>query len=523
MLLGLLAAATLPPLHLVFLWLPALTGLIWLIDGSAQGTTARRGFKGPGRAAYRAGWWFGIGFFGAGLYWLTFPFLVDAQKFAWMIPLALAGMAAGMAIFTGLTAWLAFISAPAGPARVVMFAVWWVGLEWVRSWIFTGFPWNFAGTSWTFSPAMLQTAALAGVYGLSFLTVLAAALPALLGDRDLGRRRRWAAAGAAGLILAAAWSGGAIRLAGAGTDSVAGVRLRLVQPNVAQKDKWRPDLREGHLRRLRRLSAAPAAGAQPTHVIWPEAAVPGSLEGNRSLLSFVAASAPPGGALITGAVRVRRRTPETTGTTGTTGTDGARAFRLWNSLHAVDSEGGLGATYDKSHLVPFGEYVPFRRVLSFSKLTAGRTDFSPGPGRVALDISGLPPLSPLICYEITYPGRVLPPASGPRPEWILNLTNDAWFGNSSGPYQHFASAQLRAVEEGLPMVRVANTGISGVVDAYGRTVASLGLGQEGILDVDLPKALAALTPYARYGNFTVLLLLLAASAGALSQRRRRRD
>ena len=213
---------------------------------------------------------------------------------------------------------------------------------------------------------------------------------------------------------------------------------------------------------------------------------------------------PPGGLVIAGALRA---TPAS-----------AQPFRVWNSLQAIDDAGRIVASYDKSRLVPFGEYVPLRSILGMAKLTVGDTDFSAGPGPRTLRLAGLPPVSPLICYEAIFPGKVADP--GDRPGWLLNVTNDAWFGASSGPYQHFASARIRAIEEGVPLVRAANSGVSGVVDAYGRITARLGLGVEGVLDSALPRALPEPTPFAAWGHLPVAILLaLTTAAGLVAGRR----
>jgi len=490
---GALAAAGFAPLYLVPLLVPAFTGLVWLLGG------ARR----P-REAFAIGWSFGFGHMASGLYWVGIAFLVDAERFGFLIPIAVGGLAAGLAIFPALATLAVFWSKWRGPARVVLLAAAWLFVEWLRSWILTGFPWNLIGTVWAFSPEMLQLAALSGVWGLSLITVLAAAAPAVLAtDGGPGRGRRMFATATFALLIAV-WAGGAIRLAGApasGERVVDGVRLRLVQASVAQALKWRPEARRDNLEAQMRLSVGPGF-EDVTHVIWPETAVPylfGEVPELRRLLGRVV---PPGGLLITGAPR---------------GAPGAGPPRIWNSLVALDGDGEVVSTYDKHHLVPFGEYVPFRSVLGIDKLVPGRVDFSAGPGPVRLDLPGLPPASPLICYEIIFPGQVVAP--GARPAWLLNVTNDAWFGTSSGPYQHFASARVRAVEEGLPLVRAANTGISALVDGYGRVIGRLGLNQVGVLDVSLPRPVSGITPYARIGNWSVAIVFLGTLLIALILRR----
>jgi apolipoprotein N-acyltransferase len=275
----------------------------------------------------------------------------------------------------------------------------------------------------------------------------------------------------------------------AGERYVAGVTLRLVQPNIEQTNKWRDDLRVAQLTKYLELSRR-VGTPTPTHVIWPETATPFFVAHEPRLRRVMADIVPPAGALITGALR----------STG----PGEIPRRVWNSLHAIDSSGAIVATFDKFHLVPFGEYMPLRSVVGIGKLTQGGTDFSAGPGVQSLRVPGLPPFSPLICYEVIFPGEVV--AAGDRPEWLLNVTNDAWFGISTGPHQHFSSARLRAVEEGLPLVRAANTGISGIIDAYGRVVARLGLGLEGVVDGPLPRAADETTLYARLGNAPILIL-----------------
>ena len=494
--LGALATAALPPVHLVVLLVPAFVGLVWLIDASPR----------P-RTAFAAGWWFGFGHFTAGLYWIAFALLTKPERFGWMVPFAVFGLSALIALFPAGAALLTRAVRGAGPGRILVFGAAWTALEWVRGWAFTGFPWNLIGTAWVFSDGMIQLAAVTGVYGLSLLSVVVAAMPAVLTDGGAWAGRKAVPVAAAFIVLGVVWGGGLVRLAGAGNAVVPDVRLRLVQPNIDQRLKWRPELRQQHVLRQVRMSTAAAGATQdkgaPTHVIWAETAAPLFLGSDPAALGVIGGAVPSGGLIITGTIR---RTPP-----------GEKPFRIWNSLQAVDGRARVVATYDKFHLVPFGEYVPFRGLLSFAKVTAGQVDFSRGPGVRTLRLPGLPPVSPLICYEVIFPGRVVDRQD--RPGWLLNITNDGWYGRSSGPYQHFAAARLRAVEEGLPLVRVAGTGISAVVDAYGRTVARLGLGRAGVIDSDLPAPLAGATPYGRLGDRIVLLILIVvAGTGYVLQR-----
>ncbi|HER26075.1 MAG TPA: apolipoprotein N-acyltransferase [Rhodospirillales bacterium] len=311
----------------------------------------------------------------------------------------------------------------------------------------------------------------------------------------------------AGVLLAGLWGIGLARLGAApalGQNTVPGVVLRLVQPNIAQQDKWKPGLRVGNLKDQIAMSMAPAPGPSPTHVIWSETAATYYLSADYPVRRAIAQAVPKGGLILTGAPRIT--------------TAGEKPLKIWNSLYALDDRGDIVGTYDKSHLVPFGEYMPLRNITGLDKIVGKGTDFSPGPGVRTLRLPGLPPVSPLICYEVIFPGNVVDPED--RPEWMLNITNDAWYGTSTGPYQHFDAARFRAVEQGLPLVRVANTGISGVIDSYGRVVKQLNLGQKGSLDSALPKALTA-TVFSRYGNVLALLLMVATGVLGMVMGRRR--
>ena len=479
MALGTLTAAAFPPVNLVFLLIPAFVGWLWLIEGTADW-----------RRAFGIGWWFGLGHFAAGLYWIANALLVFPEQFAWLIPFAILGLSGGFALFPAAVAAVVRRAPDDTMVRVLVLALAWSATEWMRTWVLTGFPWNLMGTVWTFSTAAIQPAALFGTLGLGLLTVFVAVLPGILADATVPFRRAVVAVGVGMSLIAVLWVGGAVRLAAATTEMVPDVRLRLVQPDIPQNLKWRPELRDTNLVKQVVMSRQPTpAGASPTHVIWPETSATFFLADDTERRSFLAKAAPPDGLVIAGAPRRSRQ--------------GQRPYQVWNSLHAVDPAGRVVGTYDKAHLVPFGEYVPLRSLLAgVPKITEGRQDFSPGMGRVTLRLPGLPPVSPLICYEVIFPGAVV--RADDRPAWILNLTNDAWYGVSSGPYQHLAAARMRAIEEGLPVVRVATTGISAVFDAFGRRVAALGLEQGGVLDSTLPVALAP-TPFAQFGNLTVLL------------------
>lgn len=490
--LGVLAVGALPPLHLWVLLFPAFTGLFWLIESSRS----RWG-------CFLAGWWFGLGHFVSGLYWIANALLTKPEQFGWLAPIAVLGLSAMFAVYPGIAALLTRFSRARGMGAVLIFAAAWTALEWVRSWAFTGFPWNLIGSAWTFSDPMIQITAILGTYGLGLLTVAAAAMPATLAADGNARKPAAVAVICTLAVLAVTWSGGALRLALAETpDAVDGVRLRLVQPNIDQKLKWKQALLDDHLAKQANMGAQPAA-QPPTHVIWAETAAPLFLGEDKARRRMIGGLTPPDGLTITGTLR---RTPP------------GLPYEIWNSLLALDRNGTAIATFDKTHLVPFGEYVPFRNLLNLTKVTSGTVDFSPGSGIRTMRLPGLPPVSPLICYEVIFPGQVVDPED--RPEWILNVTNDAWYGRSSGPYQHLATARLRAVEEGLPLVRVANTGISAIIDPWGRVLARMGLGEQGVIDGPLPAPLATQPLYARFGNWMVLLVVVATiSTGLLLSRR----
>ncbi|MBL8675459.1 MAG: apolipoprotein N-acyltransferase, partial [Rhodospirillales bacterium] len=339
--------------------------------------------------------------------------------------------------------------------------------------------------------ALAQPAAWVGSYGLSALTVALLGLPAALtAVPRIGL-------GLAALALAAPFAAGALRLAPS-TQASPAVSLRLVQPNVPQGEKWRRELRDRHFEQLMRLSTLERPAATKV-VIWPETATPFVFAESPDYRRMAARIVPPGGYLLLGAPRGAMTPAET----AVAPPGGQRP--IWNSLHAVDGGGAILATYDKIHLVPLGEYLPLRRWFPILADTIGRGSFEAGAERRTIRLPGLPAMAVVICYEVIFPGAVVDGAD--RPGWILNVTNDSWFGESSGPHQHLVSARMRSIEEGLPQIRVANTGISAVIDPYGRIEARLGMNKTGVIDHELPAALPP-TFYARWSDWTFLALLV---------------
>jgi apolipoprotein N-acyltransferase len=475
--LGAVSALALPPLHMVPVLLLTLPGLLLMAGGAPS----------LRRAAWIGLFW-GWGFHVAGLHWLTIAVLTEVERFWWLVPVAVPALALPLGAFTVLPALAARLAAPGWP-RVLGFAAAWTLAEMARGFLFTGFPWNLLGTVWAFASLPVQGAAWIGVHGLSLATLLVLLAPSL-------GRRGWAAAAAG---LAAFGLLGLARLWPEEPEPEP-VALVLVQGNVAQEAKWRENQRMPIFRRYielteegLRIARAEAPSSTPV-AIWPETASPYLLANDPQAARLATESLPPGALLLAGTVRAEF------------GPEG-RARRVWNSLVALDAEGTVLDAHDKSHLVPFGEYMPMRGLLPL-RLVHTSMDFSAGPGPRAVSLPGLPAYSALICYEVIFPAAVTPDA---RPGFLLNITNDAWFGVSAGPHQHLAAARMRAVEEGLPLVRAAQTGISAVFDARGRTVARMGLAETGVVVAPLPRA-GAPTPFARLG----LLIPLLVSALCLS-------
>ena len=487
-------------------------GVVFLLDGSASGRLG-----GALRAA-AAGWLFGFGFFLAGLYWVGFAFLVDAATFGWLMPFAVVALPAGLALFTALGFALARALWTRGAIRIVTLALSLTAAEWLRGHVFTGFPWNAYGYSLTGSLALAQGSALVGIWGLTLFGVGVFASPALLCDDRAETPRPWLASVAGLAILAMLAIHGTLRLQSTPTAFVPGVRLRIMQPNLTQDDKFNYSARRSVMARYLALSDR-ATGpdtmgvGNATHLIWPESPFPFLLAGDpyiptaidpqaRADISKMLGSRT---VLITGAARAAARGP-------------GGALRAYNSVYVINHDGAVLDLYDKVHLVPFGEYLPFQEQLAsigLMGLTKMPGGFVPGASRKLMAAPNTPPFLPLICYEIVFPDQIVP--AGGRPGWLLNVTNDGWFGDSSGPYQHMQQARLRAIEQGLPLVRAANTGISAVIDSLGRVIKELPLGVEGVLDAPLPQP-AAPTFYARHGDTPVAIVLGIALAAVLRRR-----
>ncbi len=463
------------------LWPVALIGLGVILHLVAGAASARRGAA----LAFVAG----AAHFALAMSWIVEPFLVEREVYGWMAPFALGLMAAGGGLFWAAPVWAALTWARGARLVAVVLAL--AVSDLARGYVLTGFPWALIGHVWIDTP-LAQAVAFVGQYGLGLLTLVCVA------GAVAGLRRVWGASGGNrfGLgmvpvqmvlgvgVLAAVWGLGMARLAGPGP-AASGLVLRLVQPNAAQAAKWDPDLARQHFDRL--LAATGAAGAVDL-VIWPETALPYQIDTSPEVPGMIAAAA--------------RGVPVMLGLQRVVGTRG------WNSLRVQDGSGAALASYDKHHLVPFGEYIPFGDLafdwfgISAFAAQTGRA-YSAGPGPQVLDLGALGKVLPLICYEAVFPQDL---RTEVRPDWIVQVTNDAWFGTTSGPFQHASLARLRAIEQGLPLARVANTGITQMIDARGRVTAELAFGTAGHLDAALPGPMVA-PPYARWGDWPVALLL----------------
>ncbi len=483
--------------------------LAWLIDGAATKPQ-------PSRAAAISAWWFGFGYFFTGLLWIGEAFLVEAEIFAWLMPFAITLLPAAMALYWALAAAFAVRLWPssshseqafptAAVSRVLALSVSLSVCEWLRGHLLTGFPWNTPGLALTAPLPLMQSASVLGIYGLGLWTAFICTLPLVLvastsPTDNLSANRRafvWSAVLAAG-PLGLAFALGSWHLSLPPSKPLPNVTFRIVQPSVPQRDKWQGEKQAAIFADHIALSKQNAQGVQDdlvgiSHVVWPEAAMPFGPLDHPEALAAIGRLLPPGSTLLSGALRQERN-------------DATQSRNAFNSLLVFGNGGELLSLYDKVHLVPFGEFLPFQSALEaigLQSLTRQRGGFTAGPSpRPLLQVPGLPPVAAIICYEAIFPTEI---TAGPtRPGLLLIVTNDGWFGNSAGPSQHFHQARVRAVEQGLTVVRSANNGISGVIDPNGRVRVSLALNARGSVDSSIPSAHST-TLYAQFGDGLFLL------------------
>ncbi len=525
---GLAGSLVLAPIGFQPAFIVTMTVAVWLIDGCAGDREGRiRSILAAGRSAAVSGWCLGFGFCLGGFWWLGAAFLVEADKFAWALPLGVIGLPAFLGLFSALGFVIARLLWSSGAGRIFALATG-LGLsEWLRGTIFTGFPWNDFGMALGGNLVTAQIASVVGLHGLAFIAIALAAAPATLVDQNQSAATSGKVAGLryrpfflAVFAFAAIVVFGAGRLASTPTQYVDGIQLRLMQPNLPQDEKFRADrgleILASYIRLSDRSTSPQTAGvASATHLFWPESPFPFILSQNPEALAEISKFLPRGTTLITGAARAELKPASSR-------RKGREQRNFFNSIHVIEAGGIIVQTYDKVRLVPFGEFVPFANVLSalgiqqFVHIPGG---FSPGPGSRTLNLPRIGVVSPMICYEAIFPGiagsRIKP---GERPQLLVNVTNDGWFGPTSGPYQHLAQARLRAIEEGTPLVRVANTGVSAVVDSVGRILHRLPLGEEGLIDAKLPKPGEA-TVFSTYRTEIPAFLALAFLLLALLLRR----
>ncbi|MGY5807066.1 apolipoprotein N-acyltransferase [Rhizobium sp. LEGMi198b] len=473
---GAIGVLALPPFGFFAAMFVSFTLLVWLLDGAAAGPDS--GFLGRLWPAFAIGWLFGFGYFVAGLWWLGHALLIDADAFAWALPLAILGLPAFLAIFYGVAAALARLLWSDGMGRIAALAFAFGLLEWLRSFLFTGFPWNAIGYGAMPIPLMMQSAHVIGVLGVTVLAVFVFASPALLGTRQ----GRVPGIGLAVLIAAAHFGYGYYALSLPAPPASGGKTapvVRIVQPAIDQEAKMDTDAdRAAIFDKHLSLSVQPPinGGKRPDIIVWPETAVPFILTDNQDALTRIADQLDDDQILITGAVRVEDMGP-------------GLEPRYYNSIYVIDGRGQIIGASDKTHLVPFGEYVPFENILGYLgiqnviELPGG---FSAAASRQLLTLPSGVKLYPLICYEIIFPNEMTPEIQ--QANAILNVTNDAWFGDTPGPYQHFLQARVRAVEQGLPLIRSANTGVSAYVDAHGRLISGIDFNEQGFVDATLSSA-----------------------------------
>lgn len=434
---------------------------------------------------------FGFAFFAVGFSWINNALLTDGEQFVAFVPLVMLAIGLFFGLFWGLPA-LAAAKGKGVYEKMLVFAGSYVLWEWVRSFIFTGFPWNLLGTAFSFHPRLIQGASVIGTYGLSLLLLILCCGMALIG---ISIRQKKLYKGSFLFILLPILGLFYFGLQFHPINELDGLKVRLVQPNIPQTFKWQPALMYQNFRQYIDMSRV-----QPLDdvdmVVWGETATPYILDRDEERLAEIKNAIPEKGFLVTGVLRI--------------GHENGREVP-YNSLFVINGNGDIKDYYDKSHLVPFGEFLPFRDYLpDFMEPVASVVgDLGRGEKYKNIKVSGLPLMGGAICYESIFPKEVINPKE--KPEILLVLANDGWYGISAGPYQHLAAAQMRAVEEGITVIRSANTGISAVILANGEMLGVIGLDVSGVTDVMLPKKLSRKTVYGTYGNaipLSILLLIL---------------
>lgn len=486
---GWLAVAALPPYHWFVVLFVCFPLLLWLSEQAGN-------FK----SSFKLGYAFGFAYYAFGLAWIGNAVLIDAASFGWLYPLILLGCGAFFGLFTALPLALSSFCSK-HYARWLAFGAWWTLFEWIRSWFLTGFPWNLLGTVLAFNNELIQTAAWGGTYFLSLLVILTASSPYLFWSAGCKKQLIYLISLLS--IYGLLYLYGYYRLhAAEQTESTTTVRI--VQPAIPQAQKWDKDALASNFQNYINLSRLPGQD-DADFIIWGETATPYALDMDNYALEEIKTAIPTHGYLITGLVRYRF--------------DGTR-YIPYNSMFVLDKQGNIRGQYDKSHLVPFGEYIPLKKHLPawIKPVVNVIGEFGAGNGPEKISLPDQPSLGTLICYEVIFPSQIIDPHN--KPQWIVNLTNDGWYGDSSGPRQHLASTRLRAVEEGITIVRAANTGISALISPYGEIKRRLDLNQRGVVDFKLPLVAEFSTTYGRYGNSIILILctfILCLAYGACRQ------
>jgi len=479
--LGALMTLSTPPIGAFYILLLCVPGIIWLTRANTSKTQS-----------FLAGWAFGSGYFIFGLYWISMALFVDIHQFWWVLPLSGIVGPVALALFYGFIPLLAWRYRRSESAYALMLAGGWTLIEWVRGHVLTGFPWNLPGYTWHYFPAVMQTSAAVGIYGLTLLTLLWAAMPAL--------PKKIIPVMMASFVLVAA--AGMARLYLHPTVAFDNYTVRIVQPNIPQSLKWNAEDEWRNFEKHLDLTTSPVTLKQPpTFIIWPETSVITDEKSFPEIAGHIAMKMPENSVALIGSL-------------------GIAGEEYFNSVIALNKKAQIVGTYNKHHLVPFGEYIPFRKYLKMTPVAnsiAGIGDFTRGAGVATLHIGALPVPSPLVCYEGIFPGEVA--SRTDRPDWLVNVTNDGWYGPTAGPHQHFENVRVRAIEEGLPLARAANTGISAMIDPLGRVLRMKPLGETGVVDSILPRPLPP-TLYARYGDTLFFLMLILLTIFAETRRSR---